>query len=254
MVFEKKINVFDQEDEGHQFAFYYLDHVLLKQLQGAEVTIKDEAFVHRIVRIVKLKPGEKFIIFDQKRHVLVELIDCLRHEIKVNIVSGGQNLILQPKITWLLPLLKKEALEGAVYSLAELGVNEIQLVVTAKSRKSLMDKEIARLKKIIIAAAEQSKHYAFPSIYPAKSLQQSVNDLALITSDKIVYDISGKSFFELREKMTFNSKSVVVGPEGGFIAQELFLLKEHGFNACSLTPTVLRAMQAVAVGAAMLRI
>lgn len=250
---QKKINGLFEEDQSHQFAFYDSEHVILKHLQGVDFLVKDEDFVHRIIRIVKLKIGERFIVFDQKQHVLAELIECLRREIKIRIISCHENIILQPKITWLLPLLKKEALEEAVYSLAELGVNNIQLISTTKSRRSLMDKEIVRLQKIIIAAAEQSKHYAFPLVYSAKDLQESLNGLSL-NSDKVVFDISGESFFDIRKKMTSNSMFVIVGPEGGLTMEELLMLKEQGFKACSLTPTVLRALQAVAVGAALFRI
>lgn len=249
---QKKINTF-QESESHQFAFYKSDSAILKQQQGAEVVIKDEELVHRVVRIVKLTCSEKFVVFDQKQHVLVELIDILRHEIKVRIVSCHENIVLQPKITCLLPLLKKEALEEAIYSLAEVGINEVQLVSTIKSRRSLMDKELVRLQKIIIAAAEQSKHYAFPLICPVKILQDSLMSLAS-DSDKVVYDISGESFFEIRKQIQSNNIYVVVGPEGGLTAQELDMLKEQGFKVCSLTSTVLRALQAVAIGGALFRI
>lgn len=252
MVTQQKVNIF-QEGDSHQFAFYNPDNTILQQPQGAEVLVKDEELVHRVVRIVKLKCCEKFVVFDQKQHVFVELIAILKREIKIRIISCHENIILQPRITWFLPLLKKEALEEAVYSLAELGINEIQLVSTAKSRRELTDKEFVRLQKIVVAAAEQSKHYAFPLIYPVKNLQDSFVTLPL-HGDKIVYDISGESFFEIRNQITSKNIYIVVGPEGGLAMQELGLLKEHGFKVCSLTPTVLRALQAVAIGGSLFRL
>lgn len=253
MATQKEINKLTEEGDSHQFAFYGSEHMLLKQSQGTVLAVKDEELIHRIVRVVKLKVAETFVVFDQKKQALVELVNCSRNDVTVRIVNCRENIILYPKITWFLPLLKKEALEDAAYSLAELGVNNIQLVVTDKSRKSLMDKEILRLQKIIIAAAEQSKHYAFPVIYPAKNLKECLADVPL-SSDKVVFDISGESFFEIRKQMTSSETFIIVGPEGGLTVQELQGVKEQGFQACSLTPTVLRALQAVAVGAALFRI
>jgi len=250
---QKKLNITVSEDESHQFAFYGPDHRILKQLQGDCVSINDEDLVHRVVRVVKLKIGERFIVFDRARHSLVELISCSKHEITICILSCHENKVLQPKVTCLLPLLKKEALEEAVYSLAELGINEIQLVATQKSRKDLIDKEMQRLQKITVAAAEQSKHYAFPLIYSVKNLQECLKGLSL-NSDKVVFDISGTSFFDIHKQILSQDKYIIVGPEGGLTIQELSMIKEHGFTVCSLTPTVLRALQAVAVGAALFRI
>ena len=168
---QKKIKILIAEDESHQFAFYGPDHALLKQELGVVITVKDEELVHRVVRVVKLKIDEKFIVFDRGRYALVKLVSCLKHEIKVCVISCHENKILEPKISFLLPLLKKEALEEAIYSLAEVGINDVLLISTEKSRKSLTEKEMQRLQKIVISAAEQSKHYAFPLIFQIKSLQ-----------------------------------------------------------------------------------
>lgn len=253
MVMQKKINNFTTEDESHQFAFYSSEQTALNLVPGSSLVIDDEELIHRMVRVVKLTIGEKCVIFNQNYHALVELVDCLRREIHFRLISCHENKQLQPQITFLLPVLKKEALEEAVYSLAELGITSIQLISTQKSRRSLMEKEIGRLQKIIIAAAEQSKHYAFPALYPVKNLQECLNGLSL-KSDKVVFDISGELFWDIRKQLTLNDMYIIVGPEGGLTAQELCIIKEQGFKVCALTQTVLRALQAVAVGAALFRI
>ncbi len=45
----------------------------------------------------------------------------------------------------------------------------------------------------------------------------------------------------------------VIGPEGDLTKEEKAYLKEQGFLFCALTPTVLRAQQAVALGLGILR-
>ena len=253
MVMQQNINLCSDDEKSHQFSFYAQNCSTLCQIENAVFTIEDECLVHRVVRVVKLKTGDNFIIFDQKQNVLVELLECFKSKIKVRIVSLQKNIILTPQITFLLPVLKKEALEEAIYSLAEIGINYIQLVSTEKSRKQLTTKDIDRLQKIIISAAEQCKNYAFPVIYSIKSLQECLNDLSL-NSDKIIFDISGESFFKVHKQISLKNMYITIGPEGGLTVQELSMIKKYGFKVCSLTPTTLRALQAVAVGAALFRV
>ena len=84
-------------------------------------------------------------------------------------------------------------------------------------------------------------------------MQECLNDLSL-NSDKIIFDISGESFFKIHKQISSKHMYITIGPEGGLTVQELSMIKKHGFKVCSLTPTTLRALQAVAVGAALFRI
>ena len=59
------------------------------------------------------------------------------------------NTILQPHITVLLPLLKRDDLDTVLYSLVEMGVNTIQLMITKKvQRKWGKEKEYDRLQRV----------------------------------------------------------------------------------------------------------
>jgi 16S rRNA (uracil1498-N3)-methyltransferase len=45
----------------------------------------------------------------------------------------------------------------------------------------------------------------------------------------------------VRAATTKSTTTVLIGPEGGFDADELAAAREHGFTACRLGPRVLRA-------------
>jgi RsmE family RNA methyltransferase len=130
------------------------------------VKVVDLEIIHRLVKVLRIEALQKFIFFDKFHHGMIEIIGISKKDLTLKILSfenNNQNLL---EIIFLLPLLKKEALEEAVYSLAEIGVSKIQLVVTQKSRQKLLhEKEFQRLESIIIAAAEQSKNYVYPQIY-----------------------------------------------------------------------------------------
>lgn len=249
MVFREKIKKTDK----HEFAFYYADITSIAQ-QGRNCSLSDSELVHRVVRIVKIAVDEHFVLFNQQQQVTVSLVSCSKREIVIDVIKVQQNQELKPHIIFLLPMLKRDNLETAVYSLAELGVNEIQLVITQKSRqKAISQKELQRLCKVAISAAEQSKHFAFPVIKEPQPLQDYSSSLDK-NRNKIVFDAAGVSFDGLKSALKYTDHYLLVGPEGGLTAEESEFLSVQGFIKSALTSTVLRAVQAVSVGTSLFRL
>lgn len=239
-------------DSKHQFAFHFQEILQFGDKQQ-ETVLYEVELVHRISRILRLSVGDTFVLFDRHQHVLCKIKTIEKQSIIVSIVELAENKELQPHVTFLLPLLKREALESAVYSLAELGVNVIQLVVTQKSRKKLTEKDMFRLDKICIAAAEQSKHYAYPVVHKAQSLE----DCLLSTKQdatRIVFDMTGQPLSDVFLGHKEKEIILAIGPEGGFVTQELDMFKKYNFQASLLTKTILRARQAVVVASTLFRV
>lgn len=248
MAVQKKI----KKDGAHQFAFYVFNLVNCFQSKKI-IEIRDIDLVHRIVRVLRLSVADKVVLFDREQHIHVEIIDIDKRQVLLSIIEQNKNIMLQPSIIYLLPLLKKDALQDAVYSLVEVGVTRIQLVVTAKSRQSITGKEFERLQKAAIAAAEQSKHYTIPEITVAEKLLDLVPTISQ-DQHNIVFDLHGESFFQVRNVTKDSTVCLLVGPEGGLTKDELHDLQYYNFVSCMLTPTVLRAVQAVPLSAALFRL
>ncbi|MFA5999288.1 MAG: RsmE family RNA methyltransferase [Candidatus Babeliales bacterium] len=239
----------------HIFSFYSPEVISTVWVEGATISVRNEELVHRLVKVVKVQDGDICVLFDSYVHATVTILQVTKKDIKIRVDELRNNVAIAPKISFLLPLLKKEALEEAVYSLCEIGVSEIQLVVTQKSRSlsAMTPKELDRLRGIVVAAAEQSKNYSFPVLQDPKNIKDAVGSINH-EIDKIVFDASGKSFFEIHKKTAGKSVVLSVGPEGGLTFEELDILRDHGFDTCALTQTTLRAVQAVAVSSALFRL
>ena len=238
--------------DKHIFAIYTPNLWKAEHTVQRSLIITDPEIVHRLVKVLRIEAGQRFIFFDDMQHGEVEITTISKKDFSVKIISLENNIAQALKIRFLLPLLKKEALEEAVYSLAEIGVFDIQLVVTQKSRQRLLhEKEFQRLEAIVVSAAEQSKNYIFPKIYlPVLLSEIEYND----NDQKFVFDPEGVSVFELKSTITEKQPVVLtVGPEAGFIQEELQKLGADGFKKCRLTPTILRAVQAVAIGVGLFR-
>ena len=120
-----------------------------KPRKDAVITITDQDLVHRIVTVLRMLIGEELQLFDDHDYYLAKITDIKKNKaINLQIISVAPNPKPKLEINFLLPLLKKEALEETIYSLTEIGVSSIQLLITDKSQKNLSDKEIARLKKL----------------------------------------------------------------------------------------------------------
>ncbi len=236
----------------HQFAVFTPD---LNKLSTPEL-------YHRIIRVLRLNTGDQVIIFDRKQHVLAELSTITKNNLALKFIGSlVANQDLKPEITVCLPLLKREALEAALYSCVELGANTIQLLVTAKSEpagQKYSAGNFERLEKIMIAAAEQSKNFKIPELLAPVKLDSFLKSesffSAKIKTGKIFFDISGVPALALiPEAKSANQIFCLWGPEADLTSIEKELVLAAGFKFSKLTPTVLRASQAVALGLGLIR-
>lgn len=252
--------------QAHEFAFFYPALSEIKRTRSYLDTheITDPELVHRLGTVLRLSKSETLILFDTHHnlHAVIARIEP-KKSILIEILSIEPNTILEPAITWILPMLKRDAFEAAIYTLAELGVQTIQPVLTSKIHKVITtEKELMRYRKIMIAACEQAKQFIIPDLKPllpfALFLPQiaSVNENLDAKRAKIFFDAQGDSCFEIIKKLDNQKISEVIactGPEADLTELEKQLLRDQGFNFCALTKTTLRAEQAITVGAGILR-
>lgn len=243
----------------HQFAFY-TEYVSLihKNAINSNALIQDAELVHRIVTILRLEKGDDIVLFDASHHCPATIIEIdARRCVTVQLHDIHSNKRLMPTIEWLLPLLKKEAFEEALYTLTELGATSIQPIMTQKTHRFWAgEKEEVRCKKIMIAAAEQSKQYALPQVHPIIPLDIWLMKAQLPGTIKLFFDPQGiplAETFALIEQQKPLHIMALAGPEGDLTYEEKLMITDQGFIFCALTPTVLRAQQAVAIGLGALR-
>lgn len=246
-----------QSTDKHVFALYYANttNSFKNRKTPFLCDLADDQLTHRIKNVLRLEPGEHCIVFDNEHNALLRLVSFNKKKCTAEILHISSNELITPEITFLLPVLKKDALEAAVYSLTELGVTTIQLVMTDKvQRKWAGQSEQERLTKIIHTAAEQSKHFRASVLHEPISLAQAVKQYNAI-SRKFYADPSGAYAHDVFKQAAKDDDAylLMVGPEGDLTQHEKKLLQENDFVFCALTPTVLRSVHAVALFAGMVR-
>jgi RsmE family RNA methyltransferase len=245
--------------EKHEFALHVdaLSSLVSGKSAHDAIHFSDEKLLHRMKYVLRLKPQDHCLLFD--RHIYLSVVICAfvgKKQISVKIQELHKTVALQPTITFLLPVLKRDDYESALYALAELGINEIQLIFTHKTAHQWSGaRDSERAEKILIAAAEQSKNFGYPQLSAPINLESALEKHGAADM-KIFFDPAGKPLLEVATTLnSINSKKIIllVGPEGDLSVQEKELVKANEFIFCALTPTIVRAVQAVTLGAGFIR-
>lgn len=243
----------------HEFALYTpeLSAACLHKQPGDRITITDEQLWHRLKHVLRTAPGTLLLLFDRTTALEARLQTYEKKEtLQFELISLIKKAVLAPTIIVMLPLLKREALAEAFYSCVELGASQIHLVTTSSSQQTWStERDMSRCEKIMIAAAEQSKQFMLPGVKSPCTLADTLKQLPK-ASLRIHCDPQGVSLWKVLEQIEHEKPETIVlsfGPEADLTDNERVLLYQNQFVACALTPTVLRATQALVVALGALR-
>lgn len=243
----------DSNHEKHEFAFFCKDLLSSVSVQSV-YTVTDSDIVHRMVHVVRIEVGDIVVLFNEAVAVAVRIENLLKKSVVCTVVTVRDMQPLLPEIHWYLPLLDRTAFDDAVYILTSMGATTITPLITEKSDKRFV-RPVERLERIMIAAAEQSKQLVLPTIKPVEQFLSS----GLLNAGNgtiIFFDPEGIPAFDVMTSLRKNnvgSLTCVIGPEGDLTVEEKAILRKQGTTFCALTPTILRAEQAVTVAMGMLR-
>ena len=151
----------------------------------------------------------------------------------------------EPGLVLVHAVLKRDASELIMQKATELGVTQVQPVLTERSQRSPAN--MTRLAAIAIEAAEQSERLAVPSIAPPCPLPELLDTWPSDRPLAVAIERSGTRLAPVR------ADALLIGPEGGFSSRELDATNRHPFVLpICLGPTVLRAETAAIVGLTLL--
>jgi 16S rRNA (uracil1498-N3)-methyltransferase len=202
--------------------------------------------------VLRLKPLDEILIFNgrdgewrakltemSKKAVHIEIMECVRPQTRSEYA---------PKL--LMALIKRTPLETVIEKATELGVGDIQLMVTRRTNAD--HTKVSRLQRIAEEASEQTERLDVPEVKAPLKLEVYLKTMA--DGERLVYgdeesthettftEPSVPSMLNLLRGLTTGPVSILIGPEGGFDNHERQMLKAHprcyGVN---LGPRILRA-------------
>lgn len=191
---------------------------------------------HHLFRVVKIAKGEEIELLDGRGGSCVAVL--VETKGKLAQVRWVRNLhvdIAENEVWLFLSVLKQQAWSTALRMATELGVHHIVPVLSSRTIARKEKKE--RWESIILAAVKQCGRTTIPTLHPMKSFDQIClehtsipNRVILVPSTHLISDFSNSG-----------DTALCIGPEGGFSSEEIQKATQHGWVACGLGSTVLRA-------------
>ncbi len=218
-------------------------------LMSGEELILDEDLSHYVRNVLRKKSGEHLRVFNEsdgeyeatvtsvsKKSVIIQIGNKIatNNESPIHIHLGQA-------------ISRGERMDFVVQKAVELGVSTITPLFTERCNVKL-DKErslskIEHWQQIAISACEQSGRNRVPTINPPEDIKKW-----LANRNESLRFICHPGLENKKNLQTVSDTvALLIGAEGGFIEQEIFLAKQSHFESLNLGPRILRTETAAIV-------
>jgi 16S rRNA (uracil1498-N3)-methyltransferase len=219
---------------------------------GAEIALPAGA-AHHALHVLRLKAGDAVTLFDGAGGEYAgQLAQASPRAIAVRILERRAIERESPlAVTLVQGLAAADRMDYAVQKAVELGAAAIAPVMTARSVARLDAARAARRaehwRQIAIAACEQSGRNRLPQVHVPRALAAWLRAASTAQLRVLLAPDAAGSLGDLPKPA--GAIELLIGPEGGFTAEESAAALAAGFRAVRLGPRILRTETA---GAAML--
>ncbi|MBZ9711757.1 16S rRNA (uracil(1498)-N(3))-methyltransferase [Deinococcus multiflagellatus] len=192
----------------------------------------------RHLHVLRLRPGDEVRVFDGQGHearaTLAELDEGRAVLTLGEPVSGAAETPFP--LTLGAALLKGDKLSDVVRAATELGVAQVQLLVTARADvRDIGPQKLERLNRVAQEASKQSRRAVVPPVLAPVPLA------AFQPAGQVLVAQPGAAA-RVAEVVAWHAPlTVITGPEGGLTEAEVTALSARGAHAVTLGPRILRA-------------
>jgi len=215
-------------------------------LSGAAVTLSGDAY-HHLFRVCRLARDQELRLVDGRgaaRWGRATRVEADRATVELGAVAPSNEPQLSLEL-WVAPPRSRRA-GWLVEKATEVGVAAIRFVATHRGTRNLSKQGVERLQRVALAAVEQCHRARVPEVTGLHRWEACLERL-----DSSVAWVLAPGGGSIADAPTVGSMALVVGPEGGWTAEEVSQLAEHGALGVGLGPRVLRVETAAVVGAAL---
>lgn len=215
-------------------------------LQSGQELELNESQGHYLLNVMKLAPGDLFNGFDgHSGEYEISILSAAKKHCRARVGNCLKKFQAVPDIWLLFAPVKKDQTDFIIQKAVELGIRKIIPVITRYTISDRIKKE--RFIAQSIEAAEQCRRVDIPEIEDAANLEKL---LARWDKNRRLYYMDETRHGQPVQKVFAHAAApaaILVGPEGGFSAEELKQLRSLDFaEGVTLGPRILRAETAVA--------
>ncbi|MBI2476045.1 MAG: 16S rRNA (uracil(1498)-N(3))-methyltransferase [Candidatus Taylorbacteria bacterium] len=224
---------------------FFIDQKIGGQKQ---VIVRDSDLLNQWRHVLRLNTGSSVVLFDNSGfEYLAQFTELTFRSAALAILEKRKNKFAPKKEIFLFQaIIKPDRFEWILEKATELGVSHFRPVLARRSAAKKLD--MARERRIVKEAAEQSGRAVCPDIAEPVSLEAAVSS---VSSEAFALDPSGSSFHNSSFVIP-DSLSVFIGPEDGWSEEELKILRDKKISVISLGSQILRAETAAVAASSLL--
>ncbi len=215
-----------------------------KYATGDKVWLASNANRH-LLKALRLKPGASVVLFNGRGGEFQAVLRSIDDGQACIDVGDHQVVAVESflNIHLVYGLARFEKTDWVIQKATELGVKKITPIMTHHGEIHLnakaADARLERWRAIAIAACEQSGRCCLPEIEKPLSFKAWIKDV--YSGTKLIFHPERKlSLSAITPSEKIQDIILLVGPEGGFSEEEVKQAIQHGYQAVSLGPRILR--------------
>jgi 16S rRNA (uracil1498-N3)-methyltransferase len=219
---------------------------------------------HHIFDVCRQNVGSQFeVLVGDGKAYLVEVVEIKKKKAFTKILSSRPlEIPAGPNLHLFLSLSKWAVMDAVVEKSVELGVKSFTPVIC---RNSFLNKigevseaRLARWRKIVLSATQQSGRGDLMEIKPAQDLSGTLASINQMPAKACLFLYEGPSQTTVRQwasscPSSATNIALLVGSEGGFSPEEAQQIQGVGFAPVTLGTQVLRVETACVVGLSVLK-
>lgn len=219
---------------------------------GTNYELPPEA-AHHASRVLRLRAGDAVQVFDGLGNALDATINSIqgKHVMLGNLQAfmglqeSGLHIVLAQAMC------SSEKMDWVVQKATELGTAEIVPVQTQRSVAKLAgaraEKRAEHWRNVTVSACEQSGRNTLPQLHVPQELGAWLSEMRQASGSKFILLPDGASKLQNQPRPQGRA-TLLIGPEGGFTAEEANVALQVGFIPILLGPRVLRTETAAIAG------
>ena len=235
----------------------HLDRFFIPDVSRCDLAQADDDEARHIARVLRMKLGDELIAFDGTGvECRCRIAEVTNRNVAVEVLERREISREAPvQVTLAIAATKTKAMDLVVRKCTELGLARLMPFHSGRSVARIKDAaKSAKWRRATIEAAKQCGRNTLPEILRPADLNELAD--AIREHDLAVVAAVARSAATLREALRRNhvAKRImyIIGPEGGFEADELAALEQAGAVAVSLGRSVLRVETAAIAALAMI--
>lgn len=219
--------------------------------QGSSLTLDDFGANH-VAKVLRLKPGALIRVFDGHGHEFEATLTAVGKKTTVELTSELTRNVESPVTLELLQVISRgDRMDFTIQKAVELGISRIVPLSSERCGVKLDPeravKKIESFQKIAIAACEQCGRNVVPEVAPLQTLESFLATHQGNADGFINLTLDPRAHSKLTDLVPCGHYRILIGPEGGFSAEEVAATEQAGFVGVSLGPRILRTETAALV-------